>query len=437
MSAADKFVKILAANRAGKRTGIYSVCSAQSTVLEASMLQAKQDKSILLIESTSNQVDQFGGYTGMKPPDFVDYVHGMAAKVGYNKNDILLGGDHLGPNAWQSENAEPAMAKALELIKEYVKAGYQKIHLDASMFCADDEGDRHRPLADEIVASRAAAMAKVAEETHAAFRAGQPAPVYIIGTEVPIPGGALEEEDTVTPTTPADAIKTIDITRAAFEAEGLSDAWNRVCGLVVQPGVEFGDDRVFHYDRDAAKDLSAEIMKQDRLVYEAHSTDYQSETGLAKLVEDHFCILKVGPWLTFGYREALFALSMIEEEILAPKDIELSKLRDVLEAVMLAEPKYWEKYYPGDRAMQTYKRKYSFSDRSRYYWPNEKIQQAVAKLVSNLRENPISLALLSQYMPNQYTAVNEGTIANDVDAIIINRIQDVIGIYARACKMSN
>jgi D-tagatose-1,6-bisphosphate aldolase subunit GatZ/KbaZ len=178
-------------------------------------------------------------------------------------------------------------------------------------------------------------------------------------------------------------------------------------------------------------------MKQDRFVYEAHSTDYQSETGLAKLVEDHFCILKVGPWLTFGYREALFALSMIEEEMLAPKDIELSKLRDVLEAVMLAEPKYWEKYYPGDRAMQTYKRKYSFSDRSRYYWPNEKIQQAVAKLVSNLRENPISLALLSQYMPNQYTKVNEGTIANDVDAIIINRIQDVIGIYARTCKMSN
>ena len=39
-------------------------------------------------------------------------------------------------------------------------------------------------------------------------------------------------------------------------------------------------------------------------------------------------------------------------------------------------------------------------------------------------------------MPNQYYAVSEGTIANDVKAIIINRIQDVIGIYARACNMS-
>ena len=436
MSAVERFVQILADNRAGKKTGIYSVCSAQATVLEAAMLQAKQDDSILLIESTSNQVDQFGGYTGMKPADFVAYVHSIAAKVGYNTDEILLGGDHLGPNAWQSENAEPAMAKALELIKEYVKAGYQKIHLDASMFCADDEGDRQRPLPDEIVATRAAAMAKVAEEIHAAFRAGKPAPVYIIGTEVPIPGGAQEEEDTVTPTAPADVSRTIEVTKAAFKAEGLCEAWNRVYGLVVQPGVEFGDDRVFHYNRDAARGLSEEIMKQSCLVYEAHSTDYQSETRLTQLVEDHFCILKVGPWLTFAYREALFALAMIEEEMLAPKDIESSKLREVIEAVMLAEPKYWQKYYPGDEAAQAYKRRYSFSDRSRYYWPKEKIQQAVAKLVSNLKEKPISLSLLSQYMPNQYNAVSEGAIANDVDAIIINRIQDVIGIYARACKMS-
>ena len=436
MSAVEKYVQILADNRAGKGTGIYSVCSAQSTVLEASMLQAKKDGSIVLIESTSNQVDQFGGYTGMKPADFVAYVHGIADKVGFNKDDILLGGDHLGPNAWQSENAEPAMAKALELIREYVKAGYQKIHLDASMFCADDEGDRHQPLADEIVASRAAAMAKVAEETHAGCCAGQSKPVYIIGTEVPIPGGAQEEEETVTPTTPADAVKTIEVTKAAFEAEGLADAWERVYGVVVQPGVEFGDDQVFHYNREAAKGLSAEIMKQERFVYEAHSTDYQSESGLAKLVEDHYCILKVGPWLTFGYREALFALAMIEEEMLAPRGVETSKLRETIDAVMVEEPKYWKKYYPGDAVEQAYKRKYSFSDRSRYYWPNEKIQAAVAKLVSNLKEHPVSLSLLSQYMPNQYNAVSEGIIENDVGQIIINRTQDVIGIYARACKMA-
>lgn len=437
MSAVEKFLQILADNRLGKGTGIYSVCSAQATVLEASMWQAKEDQSILLIESTSNQVDQFGGYTGMKPLDFVKYVYGIADQVGFDKEHILLGGDHLGPNAWQHENAEPAMKNALVLVREYVKAGYQKIHLDASMFCADDEGDRHKPLADEIVAERAAAMARVAEDTHQEFCAGQPKPVYIIGTEVPIPGGAQEEEEMVSPSLPSDVVKTIEITKAAFEAAGVSDAWNRVCGVVVQPGVEFGDDQVFHYNSEAAQGLSEEIMKQENLIYEAHSTDYQSESGLKQLVRDHYCILKVGPWLTFGYREALFALSMIEEEIAGQRGLKTSNLRDVMERTMVEDPTYWQKYYPGDEFEQAFKRKYSFSDRSRYYWPNENIQKAVSTLVSNLKESTISLSLLSQYMPQQYIAINEGIIENDVEQIIIHRTQEVIRLYARACNMRN
>ena len=437
MSAVEKFLQILADNRLGKETGIYSVCSAQATVLEASMCQAKEDQSILLIESTSNQVDQYGGYTGMKPLDFVKYVYGIADQVGFDKEHILLGGDHLGPNAWQQENAEPAMKNALVLVREYVKAGYQKIHLDASMFCADDEGDRHKPLADEIVAERAAAMARVAEDTHQEFCAGQPKPVYIIGTEVPIPGGAQEEEEIVSPSSPSDVVKTIEITKAAFEAVGVSDAWNRVCGVVVQPGVEFGDDQVFHYNSEAAQGLSEEIMKQENLIYEAHSTDYQSESGLKQLVRDHYCILKVGPWLTFGYREALFALSMIEEEIAGQRGLKTSNLREVIERTMVEDPTYWKKYYPGGEFEQAFKRKYSFSDRSRYYWPNENIQKAVSTLVSNLKESTISLSLLSQYMPNQYIAINEGIIENDVEQIIIHRTQEVIRLYARACNMRN
>ena len=253
---------------------------------------------------------------------------------------------------------------------------------------------------------------------------------------MPIPGGAQEEEETVTPTSPADAVKTITVTKTAFEKEGLNDAWERVYGVVVQPGVEFGDDQVFHYDREAAMGLSDEIMKQERFVYEAHSTDYQSESGLTRLVEDHYCILKVGPWLTFGYREALFALAMIEEEMLAPKGQETSRLREVIDTVMVEDPKYWQKYYTGSEEEKAYKRMYSFSDRSRYYWPNDKIQAAVEKLTSNLKYHPISLSLLSQYLPNQYNAVSEGVIENNVEQIIINRTQDVIGIYARACRMA-
>ncbi|MDA3811280.1 MAG: D-tagatose-bisphosphate aldolase, class II, non-catalytic subunit [Spirochaetaceae bacterium] len=434
MDARDLFIELLKNNKKGGKTGIYSICSAQKNVLFASMVQAKEDNSIVLIESTSNQVDQNGGYTGMTPQQFVNYVYSIAEEVGLSINNILLGGDHLGPNAWQNLPAEEAMTNAHILINDYVKAGYQKIHLDASMFLADDEGDRSKPLSDEVVASRAAELCATAEKSWKKNRSDYPRPVYIIGTEVPIPGGAQEEEDHVDATTPEDAHKTIAVTKKAFLEAGLDSAWERVLGVVVQPGVEFGDDQVFDYDRKNATDLAKTIEEYENLVFEAHSTDYQSERGLTELVEDHFCILKVGPWLTYAYREALFALAKIENELLSDKLDQQSFLIEKLDEVMVNNRGYWQKYYPGTEKEKEYKRKYSFSDRSRYYWPDENLNQAKAKLFKNLKTG-ISLSLLSQYMPNQYTSVRDGKINAVPEELVIDRIRDVLKIYARACKL--
>ncbi|MGL1892416.1 MAG: D-tagatose-bisphosphate aldolase, class II, non-catalytic subunit [Spirochaetaceae bacterium] len=435
MSARDKFINLLKGNKDGKGTGIHSICSAHYYVIKASMIQAKQDSSIVLIESTSNQVDQNGGYTGMTPSQFVSYVNDIADSIEFPIENILLGGDHLGPNAWQKLNAKEAMENSHILVQEYVKAGYLKIHLDASMFLADDEGDRHKALSEDIVASRAAALCKTAEETWAKYRSDCQKPVYVIGTEVPIPGGAQEEEDSVECTTADDAHKTIAVTKEAFLNAGLEDAWDRVWGVVVQPGVEFGDDQVFDYNRDAAGKLIKSIDDYSGLVFEAHSTDYQTEEGLTKLVEDHFCILKVGPWLTYAYREALFALDQIEKELFSDRTSELSMLRETLDSVMVKKPGYWEKYYPGTDAEKTYKRKFSFSDRSRYYWPDAEIDAAKNKLFKNLEKEAVSLSLLSQYMPNQYLAVRAGEIKATPEDLVLNRIKDVLGIYARSCKL--
>lgn len=437
MNARDIFIDLLKQNKAGKGTGIYSICSAQKNVLVASMTQAKEDGSIVLIESTSNQVDQNGGYTGMTPEQFVQYVKEIAAEVDFPFEMVLLGGDHLGPNAWQSLPADEAMANAHVLVREYVKAGYQKIHLDASMFLADDDGDRTKPLADEVVASRAAALCETAEHSWAENRSGHPKPVYIIGTEVPIPGGAQEEEEEVVPTSPADAERTIAVTKEAFLKLGLDDAWTRVQGVVVQPGVEFGDDQVFDYKRDNAGDLTKAIEKYEGLIYEAHSTDYQTEEELKEMVEDQFCILKVGPWLTYAYREALFALASIEKELLADKVSRQSFLIERLDEVMVESPGYWQKYYPGSEKEKEYKRKYSFSDRSRYYWPDKSLSEAKAKLFANLKEAGISLSLLSQYLPNQYNRVRAGKIQAVPEDLVTDRIRDILGIYARACNLSN
>jgi len=434
--ARDIFLNIIAANRSGLAKGIYSVCTANAEVLTACFKQAVADGSMLLVESTSNQVDQFGGYTGMKPADFVRFVKTIALKTGFPDEKLLLGGDHLGPNAWQNLPAGNAMSNAKELIKEYVKAGFQKIHLDTSMFCADDLGDRTKPLPDEVVAARSAELCRIAEDSYVKYRSSHAQPVYIIGTEVPVPGGVKEEEEEVIPTTPEDAANTISVAKKYFHDAGLSDAWERVIGVVVQPGVEFGDDQIFQYQSNKAKKLSEKIEEYERLVYEAHSTDYQTESNLKALVEDHFCILKVGPWLTFVYREALFALENMEVELLGKDFPNLSRLSETLEKTMIENPKYWEKYYPGDKKKQLFKRKYSFSDRSRYYWPVTELEGAKKRLFENLRKSTIPASLLSQFMPYQFYQVCDGKITTDPGELVHSYIQIVTGIYSRACGLS-
>jgi D-tagatose-1,6-bisphosphate aldolase subunit GatZ/KbaZ len=435
-NARDIFLEIIAGNRKGRPKGIYSVCSANAAVLEACCRQALEDGTILVVESTSNQVDQEGGYTGMRPGDFIDHVKAIARQVSFPENMILMGGDHLGPNKWQDHPAGEAMHHAKVLVEAYVKAGCQKIHLDTSMFCADDSGDRSKPLSDDIVASRTAALCRAAEDAWKDFRPADQGPVYIIGTEVPPPGGVKNNEEMISPTKPGDAVRTIEVTRQSFVDAGLRDAWERVVGVVVQPGVEYGDDRVYQYHRARAAGLSSKITGYDRLVYEAHSTDYQTESSLKELVEDHFCILKVGPWLTFAYREALFALEFMETEIMGKGNDQRSHLRDTMERVMLEQPGHWEKYYSGTRDQQMFKRKYSFSDRSRYYWPDPSIESARLKLMENLGKNHIPLSLISQFMPSRYDRVLNGELANDPMELVADHIRDICRIYSRACGLS-
>ena len=338
MDASGQLFRIVQENHSGKHVGIYSICSANRFVLEAGMEQAKRDASLLCIESTSNQVNQFGGYTGQTPAQFAAFVKEVAKAEGFPQERILLGGDHIGPHVWRAEKAASAMSKARELVQSCVHAGYTKIHLDASMPCADDPGDRRRPLVDELVSERAAELCKAAEEAHKGYKDGSPAPLYVIGTEVPIPGGEQEGSQPPAVTSTEDLARTLATAKQAFYARGLEEAWERVIAVVVQPGVEFGDSNVFAYNAAKAKRLADYAAQKWNRVYEAHSTDYQTSGALHEMVRDHFAILKVGPWLTFAFREAVFVLAEMEEEWLGSRrDVTLSKVREELEAAMLEE----------------------------------------------------------------------------------------------------
>ncbi len=346
-------------NRHHEAVAVYSVCSANSWVIEAAMCQALEDESPLCIESTSNQVNQFGGYTGLTAAQFRAFLSSIAQRTGFPMERILLGSDHLGPYPWRNEPAESALNEASELVRVSVLAGYSKIHLDASMACADDP--LNQPLSDEVVAGRAAALCRVAERTRAELTDSSPAPVYIIGTEVPIPGGEQEPGLPPAVTRVEDARRTLESFRSAFLELGLDEAWERVVGLVVQPGVEFGDTSVFEYDRSKAELLSKCLPASPKLVYEAHSTDYQRAQALREMVEDHFAILKVGPWLTFAFREAVFALGEVEREWLGKRrGVTVSKVPESLERAMLNHPEHWRPYYHGEEWELSFARRYSY-----------------------------------------------------------------------------
>lgn len=422
--------EVVSAQKRGETKGITSICSAHPWVLKAAMQTSEvfETSEVLHIEATCNQVNQFGGYTGMTPKDFVAYVRGIADENNFPFENIILGGDHLGPNVWQNEPAESAMRKSEEMIRQYVLAGFTKIHLDCSMKLADDaEG----ALDVEVFAKRAARLAKVAEE---ALTPG-PSPFgggglrYIIGTEVPVPGGAQEHEEGVSVTKVEDVKQTIEITREAFLREGLESAWERVLGVVVQPGVEFGDDFVLPYQPEKAKELSRFIEDQS-MIYEAHSTDYQTQDALKNLVRDHFAILKVGPGLTFAFREAVFALAMMENELIVKE--QRSNIIQVWDDVMVKHPEYWKKYYRGSEAEQAFKRKYSLSDRARYYWVQPEAQDAFARLMKNLGGKGLPYSLLSQFVPLPYHRIRLGEIENTPDSILLDSIQAVLATYQAA-----
>lgn len=423
--------------KSGENVGIFSVCCSNQYVIEAAMQKLLNKNIPLLVEATANQVDQFGGYTGMKPKEYVKYIYSIADKVGFPKERIILGGDHLGPLTWRTINPREAMENAKNLIREYVLAGFSKIHIDTSMPL---NGDFENEIFDDsLIANRASVLCKVAEEAYLELKEKDDEamhPVYIIGSEVPIPGGAQVEEEAGPKVTSVEGFKnTVETFKKAFESFGVGDAWQYVIGVVVQPGVEFSSDYVWEYNREEAKDLIDELKNYPQLIFEAHSTDYQTPRALKEMVEDGFIILKVGPALTFGFREGIFALNHIENELLKyDENVELSNFIEVLDFSMIKNPKDWVHHYSGTGEKIKLERKYSLSDRARYYMPKDEVNFALEKLMNNLEGIEIPMTIISQFMHEQYKKVREGVLKPIAKELLKDRIGEYLDDYVYAVE---
>lgn len=428
---------IIKLRNSGISSGIASVCSANSFVVEAAMEKALESNTYVLIESTSNQVNQYGGYTGMRPADFKNFVDSIAQKVKFPCEKIILGGDHLGPLPWANERADTAMDKAKEMVKQYVLAGFTKIHIDTSMFLG--EGIDTGTVDFEVIAERSAELFDIA---YRAFQKRKDIeknslePVYVIGSEVPTPGGIQAAEEKFYISAASDFEKTVDAFKHTFIRHGLDRIWENIIAVVVQPGVEFGNDTIREYNHDDTRDLCVALNKYSGMAFEGHSTDYQNRAALKQMVQDGFAILKVGPALTFAMREAMFALNYIEEELLRNKpNTNLSRFIETLEDIMLENPKYWIKHYTGDENSVRLARKFSMSDRCRYYMNDCCVKDSLNILINNLRNSGIPLSLISQFLPVQYKKIREGLIKSDSESLIIDNIKNVIDDYYSAISL--
>ena len=365
----DVLRDIISRNRAGTQAAIPSACTAHPDAIRASLNLAQLRDRAIVIEATSNQVNQDGGYTGITPDGFIGFVHDIADQNDVDRERIIFGGDHLGPQAWRALPADAAMDKARVLVRDYVAAGFGKIHLDCSEGCAGEPAQ----LNDDKTAQRSADLAQVCAEVCDDL-------LFVVGTEVPPPGGARVDEDgAIAPTDATAARATL-----AAHMDSFGDLAPQIGGLVVQPGVEFTPTDVHALPIDRAPEFLAAMSDWPTVCLEAHSTDYQDPAVFPRLAELGFAFQKVGPALTFAYREALYALDGLR---VAPQ------LRDVMEDVMRADPKNWQGHYHGSDAEMAEQRHTGLADRIRYYWPQKAARSAVADLMAELV--PLSDATLT------------------------------------------
>ena len=226
----NRLQRMIIDQKNNKPSGVYSICSAHSYVLESCMQNAVKSNGSLLIEATSNQVNQLGGYTGQRPLDFVKWIKQLSQKHGLNWENITLGGDHLGPTPWQNLPSTEALKRSEEIVYEYAATGFQKIHLDASMPLM---GDEIKSFDKATIAKRTSRLALAAEKAIKDHEIPQ-LPYYVIGSDVPIAGGMQEGEEIVSVSSEHDVEETMAETKKEFLQAGLTEARQRVIALVVR-----------------------------------------------------------------------------------------------------------------------------------------------------------------------------------------------------------
>lgn len=321
----------------------------------------------MLIETTSNQVNQFGGYSKNQPKDFIKKINKLIKSVKINKKFIYFGGDHLGPLPWKKNRSSLALKNSINLIDLYLKANYQKIHIDTSIRCKDDNS-----LTNKEIFERTEYILKNIQNKKILKKV-----FFVFGSEVPLAGGNDIQKIKITENNKI--ITEYQNFSKLLKSEKLS---TKDFALVIEPGMKFKNHSITE-PRLKNFEIKKKFSKKNKFYFEAHSTDYQYLKILKKLVKNNFKILKVGPELTFNLVKSFLFMEQVQKKYYKSKN----NFKEIILKKMFLNNVYWRDYFKknGKRKLEK-KLINSFFDRTRYYLDNKDVINSIKTLEININK---------------------------------------------------
>lgn len=408
---------IVESNRCGEQIAIASWCTAHALTLRAILDAHRDDDDPILIETTGNEVNQFGGSSGMTPATFRKLVENTADEADVDARRIILGGHQLGPGPWKNRSASAANGLARDMVRAYVEAGFTKLHFDASVACSDESEVSERTSAERVAGLCAAAEGARTKRAPIA---------YVLEANARRGARRTVARDALSVTRPDDVVRSVDLHRAAFADHGITDALKRVIALVVQPGHAYGNSTVVPFDMKKRATLNRAALKIPGLAFEAHSADYQREASLALLVASRVAILKVGPELAFAFREAIFAMAEIEIRL---EGRQRSGVISVLETAMDENVEQCSSQAPTE-ANERVDRLFDLNDLARHSWSDPRVIAALKLLFANIDSGPVHPGLISQFAGE---VAFESSPAPLSQRIIASKVGATVRRFRRAC----
>ena len=396
-----------------KQKALPSFCTANFDVIESIFYYCNLNKLPCLIECTSNQVNQEGGYSNHTPKTFVKKINKLKKKIRLNQSQLFLGGDHLGPLPWKNSSSKIALNNSINLINKFLNKKFDKIHIDTSIKCKNDRLINSKKIFNRTL--KILNSTSIKKKINNIF--------LIIGTEVPLSGSDDNKNIIIT------HLKQIQNESLRF-IKFLNDQKfkRKKFGLVVEPGMKYMNSSI---KKPLLKTFfkKREFSVKNNFVFEAHSTDYQPLKILNKLVDNNFKFLKVGPELTYNYSRALYLMNNIEKKFYKKKESEIKK--NILLS-MRQNKKYWKDYYNNRDNKLLLNSKL---DRSRYYLNCKNVKNSINILKNNI--NKLDKYKFSRLIPKNlrkdFFLYSKKNLSN-FDKIKLIFISKTLKRYFIACK---